>query len=57
MILGITYSVYNSSVDLSINYKINDIICVVSVVIKSYYMLKQIFLAIEYNSNKMQRLV
>lgn len=54
---GITFKVYNSGVGLYVNYQVNDIICIFSIVVKAYYMLKQTFLALEYNSNKMQRLV
>lgn len=54
---GLTFKVYNSGVELYVNYEINDIICIISIVVKAYYMLKQTFLALEYNSNKMQRLV
>lgn len=54
---GYTFRVYNSSVGYYVNYEVNDIIVVICVCIKSYYMIKQVFLALEYNSNKMQRLV
>lgn len=54
---GITFKVYNSSVGLYVEYEINDIISVFAMVVKFYYMVKQSFLALEYNSNKMQRLV
>ncbi len=55
--LEYTFRVYNSSVGFYVNYSFNDILCIIGIVVKCYYMLKQVFLSLEYNSNKMQRLV
>lgn len=53
----IGFKVHISELDLYATYKLNDLICVFSVLAKFYYIMKQIFLSLEFNSNKMQRLV
>jgi hypothetical protein len=52
-----TFEVYNSSVELFLQYTVNDALSIVAIVIKLYYIIKAHFLSSEFNSNKMQRLV
>lgn len=53
---NISFEVYNSSKDIYLPYQLNDILCLIGVIVKSYYIMKQFYVSLEYNSNKMQRL-
>ena len=51
------YSVYNSAEDLYIKYEFNDLVSVLAFTIKTYYILKQLYLSNEYSSLKMKRVL
>ena len=55
-LLGFEYSVYNSTIQLYINYEVNDILSMLCM-IRFYYIVKQFFISTEWSSLKIQRIM